>query len=80
MKYLPDFSRLQSRLLNVVSCIAISVCCLWVSVHGHAPRSGLTPQWGALDCDRHADRIADWAAQLPLGEALREGIVGFAIA
>jgi hypothetical protein len=32
-------------------------------------------QWAAAD----SGRLADWAAQLPVGEAKREGIVGFAI-
>jgi hypothetical protein len=33
-------------------------------------------QWGVIES---GGRIADWAAQLPVGEAKREGIIGVAI-
>jgi hypothetical protein len=79
MNYPPDFSKLQSRVFDVFSCVIICLCCLGLWAHGQVSQSDLTLQRVALDSDRHADRIADWAAQLPLGEALREGIVGFAI-
>jgi hypothetical protein len=32
-------------------------------------------QWGVIE----SGRMADWAAQLPVGEARREGIIGVAI-
>lgn len=80
MNYPADFSKVRSRLSYALSCVIICLCCLGLWAHGQVPRSDLTLQRVALDCDRHADRIADWAAQLPLGEALREGIVGYAIA
>jgi hypothetical protein len=79
MNYPPGFSKLRSRLVDVLPCVVICLCCLGLWPHGQVSQSDLTLQRVALDSDRHADRIADWAAQLPLGEALREGIVGYAI-
>jgi hypothetical protein len=80
----PDFSELPSRSFEVSSGVIICVCCLGLclglAAHRQMPRSHFAPQWGALESDRLADRIADWAAQLPMGEAQREGIIGYAIA
>jgi hypothetical protein len=71
-----DFSRWRNRsaLISFVTLI-----CLGCLVQSDRPQ-GLArdlevDQWAAID----SGRVADWAAQLPVGEAKREGIVGFVI-
>jgi hypothetical protein len=76
MNNLPDFSKLQSRSLDVFCGVFICLCCLGLPAHGQVPRPNLALQWATYD----SDRIADWAAQLPAGEAQREGILGAVIA
>jgi hypothetical protein len=73
MNYLPDFSKLL-RPSFVVLC-GIFICSLGLPAHGQAPGRDLAIRWGTFE----SDRIADWAAQLPAGEAQREGIIGSAI-
>lgn len=74
--HLFEFSRVRGRSSHFFAATLVSMFCLTQS---QCPQ-GMTldlegPDWAAFD----KGRIADWAAQLPVGEAKREGIVGFAI-
>ena len=74
--HLSDFSRLRSRSSHILSGTLVCFCCF---AQFERPKSVAHDwevcDWAAVD----QGRIADWAAQLPVGEAKREGIVGFAI-
>jgi hypothetical protein len=71
---LPDFSKLPSRSLEILSGILLCLCCL--GQPAHEQRAGAEPvhELAAIN----PGRIADWASQLPVGEAKREGIIGTA--
>jgi hypothetical protein len=76
MKYLPDFSKLQSRSFKILSGVIICLCCLGLPPREQPPGRDLAIHSATYN----SDRIDDWAAQLPAGEAQREGILGYAIA
>lgn len=74
--HLFDFSRVRGRSSHLFAATLVSVFCLTQTECPQGPildREG--HDWAAFD----KGRVADWAAQLPVGEAKREGIVGFAI-
>jgi len=73
--HLPDFSKLRNGLSYIFSSILLCLCCL--GQPAYEQRAGPDPdrQWAAIN----PGRIADWASQLPVGEAKREGIIGSAI-
>jgi hypothetical protein len=72
---LPDFSKLRSRSFEILFCVILCLCCFGQPAHEQGAGLDSPRQWAAID----SGRIADWAAQLPVGEAKREGIIGSAI-
>jgi hypothetical protein len=73
MNYLPNFSKLRTY-----SSFIFILLCLWCfgqPVYGPGAGRGSVREWAAID----PGRVADWASQLPVGEAKREGIIGSAI-
>jgi hypothetical protein len=72
---LPDFSKLRSSSFEILFSVLLCLCCFGQSAHEQGAAQDPAGQWAAID----SGRIADWAAQLPVGEAKREGIIGAAI-
>jgi hypothetical protein len=70
----PDFSKLRSGSLDILSIVFLCLGCLGLPSHPTPPEHD-SVQLAAID----QGRIANWASQLPIGEAKREGIIGSAI-